>query len=87
MQEKLKRMFDKRTKAENFSIGNKVLRWDSRREDKEKHAKFNFLWRGPFVISAVQGNNTYFLKSVEGSTAEEGPVNGCMLKHYHDPFF
>ena len=29
MQEKLKRMFDKRTKAENFCDGNKVLRWDS----------------------------------------------------------
>ena len=86
MQEKLKRMFDKRTKAENFCVGNKVLRWDSRKEDKGKHAKFDFLWRGPFVISVVQGNNTYFLKIVEGSTAEEGPVNGRMLKHYHDPF-
>ena len=86
MKEKLKRMFDKRTKAKNFCVRNKVLRWDSRREDKGKHAKFDFLWRGPFVISVVQGNNTYFLKSVEGSTAEEGPVNGRMLKHYHDPF-
>ena len=86
LQEKLKRMFDKRTKAENFCVGKKVLRWDSRREDKGKHEKFDFLWRGPFVIYAVQGNNTYFLKPVEGSTVEEGPVNGCMLKHYHDPF-
>ena len=79
-------MFDKRTKAENFCVGNKVLRWDSRREDKGKHAKFDFLWRGPFVISVVQGNNTYFLKSIQGRTAEEGPVNGHMLKHYRDPF-
>jgi len=86
LQEKLKKMFDKRTKAEDFHVGNKVLRWDSRREDKGKHAKFDFLWKGPFVISAVQGNNTYFLKSLEGSAAEKGPVNGRMLKHYHDPF-
>jgi len=86
LQEKLKKMFDKRAKAEDFFVGNKVLRWDSRREDKGKHAKFDFLWRGPFVISAVQGNNTYFLNSTDGSTAEEGPVNGRMLKHYHDPF-
>eukprot|EP00253_Pinus_taeda_P002932 PITA_02932 len=63
-----------------------VLRWDSRREDKGKHAKFDFPWKGPFIISTVQGNNTYFLKSIDGSTAEEGPVNGRMLKHYHDPF-
>jgi len=76
LQEKLKKMFDKRAKAEDFCVGNKVLRWDSRREDKGKHAKFDFLWRGPFVISAVQENNTYFLKSTDGSTAKEGPVNG-----------
>ena len=76
LQEKLKKMFDKRAKAEDFCVGSKVLRWDSRREDKGKHAKFDFLWKGPFIISVVQGNNTYFLKSVDGSTTEEGPVNG-----------
>eukprot|EP00253_Pinus_taeda_P026434 PITA_26434 len=86
LQEKLKRMFDKRAKAEDFCMGSKVLKWDSRREDRGKHAKFDFLWKGPFIISAVQGNNTYFLKSEDGSIAEEGPVNGRMLKHYHDPF-
>ena len=69
-------MFDKRTKAEDFCIYNKVLRWDSRREDKGKHGKFDFLWKIPFIISVVQGNNTYFLRSLDGSTAEEGLVNG-----------
>eukprot|EP00253_Pinus_taeda_P029148 PITA_29148 len=86
LQEKLKKMFDKKAKAEDFWVGSKVLRWDSRREDKGKHSKFDFLWRGPYIISAVQGNNTYFLNSLDGSTAEEGSVNGRMLKHYHDPF-
>ena len=86
VQEKLKKMFDKKAKAKDFNVGDKVLRWDSRRKDKGKHAKFDFLWRGPLVISAVQGNNTYFLRSVEDCSAEEGPVNGRMLKHYHDPF-
>eukprot|EP00253_Pinus_taeda_P011871 PITA_11871 len=85
LQEKLNKMFDKKTKAEDFRVGSKVLIWDSRREDKGKHAKFDFLWKGPYIISAVQGNNTYFLKSPDGSTAEEGPVNGRMLKHYNDP--
>ena len=60
LQDKLKKIFDKRTKAEDFFIGNKVLKWDSRREDKGKHGKFDFLWKGPFVIQAVQGNNTHF---------------------------
>eukprot|EP00253_Pinus_taeda_P030829 PITA_30829 len=86
LQDKLKKIFDKRTKAEDFCVGNKVLRWDSRREDKGKHAKFDFLWKGPFVISVLQGNNTYFLKSTDDSTVEDGPVNGRMLKHYRDPF-
>ena len=76
LQEKLKKMFHKRTKAKNFFIGDKVLRWDSRREDKEKHGKFDFFWKGPYVIQAVQGNNTYSLKSLDGTKAEDGPVNG-----------
>jgi len=50
LQEKLKKIFDKRTKVEDFFIGDKVLKWDSRREDKGKHGKFDFLWKGPYVI-------------------------------------
>ena len=85
LQEKLKKVFDKRTKAKDFFISNKVLKWDSRREDKGKHGKFDFLWKGPFIIQAVQGNNTFFLKSLDESNNDEGPVNGRMLKHYYDP--
>ena len=84
LQEKLKKAFDRRTKVEDFSIGDKVLKWDSRREDKGKHGKFDSLWRGPFVVQAVQGNNTYFLKSLDEADLDEGPVNGRMLKHYFD---
>jgi len=40
LQEKLKKIFDKRTKAKDFYLGDKVLRWDSRREYKGKHGKF-----------------------------------------------
>eukprot|EP00253_Pinus_taeda_P031291 PITA_31291 len=76
LQEKLKNMFDKKAKAEDFWVGSKVLRWDSRREDKGKHEKFDFLWKVPYIISVVKGNNTYFLNSPDGSIAEEGPVNG-----------
>eukprot|EP00253_Pinus_taeda_P028002 PITA_28002 len=86
LQEKLKKAFDRKTKAEYFSIGDKVLKWDSRREDKGKHGKFDSLWRGPFVIQAVQGNNTYFLKNLDETNLNEGPVNGRMLKHYFNYF-
>ena len=85
LQEKLKKIFDRRTKAEDFYIGDKVLKWDSRREDKGTHGKFDFLWKGPFVFQASQGKNTYFLKSLDGTEAEDGPVNGRVLKHYFDP--
>eukprot|EP00253_Pinus_taeda_P025311 PITA_25311 len=76
LQDRLKKIFDKRTKAEDFFIGDKVLNWDSRREDKGKRGKFDFLWKGPFVIQTVQGNNTYFLRSLGSTEAEERPVNG-----------
>ena len=33
-QESIKKLFDKRIKANDFSIGEKFLKWDSRREDK-----------------------------------------------------
>ena len=41
----IKKIFDRRTKATNFKIGDKVLKWDSRREEKGKHGKFDNLWR------------------------------------------
>lgn len=46
LQEKLKRVFDKRTKAGDFFIGSKVLRWDSRREDKENMVNLISYGRG-----------------------------------------
>ena len=87
LQEKLRKIFDKRTKVEDFYLGDKVLRWDSRREDKGKHGMFEFPWKGPFIIHALQGNNTYYLKNFDGTEKEEEPVNGRMLKHYYDPTF
>eukprot|EP00253_Pinus_taeda_P018245 PITA_18245 len=87
LQEKLKKMFNKRTKAEDFWLGSKVLRWDARREDKGKHAKFEFMWKGPYIISTVQGNNIYFLKSLDNSMVEEGMINARGRKQAVLPSF
>ena len=61
IQENIKKMFDKRTKASDFKIGDKVLKWDSRREHKGKNGKFYKLWQGPYIIQSVVGNNAFFL--------------------------
>eukprot|EP00253_Pinus_taeda_P021622 PITA_21622 len=87
LQEKLKKIFHRRTKAEDFYLGDKVLRWDSRREDKGKHGKFDFLLKGPYIIYAFKGNNAYFIKELDGTEVEEKPINGRILKNYFDPTY
>ena len=75
-------MFDKTTKASNFKIGDKVLKWDSRREDKGKHGKFDSLWQGPYIIQDTVGPNAFFIQEIDGTEQLGGLVNGRMLKHY-----
>ena len=60
-----------------------MLKWDSRREEKDKHGKFDFLWKGPYVIYGYRGNNDFFIKDLDGKDIQEGPVNVRMLKHYY----
>ena len=84
-QDKIKKIFDKKTKEDDFYIGEKVLKWDSRREEKGKHGKFDFLWKGPYFIYGYRGNNAFFLKELDGSNLPGGPINGRMLKHYYSP--
>ena len=81
-QDKIKQIFDRRTKENDFQLGDKVLKWDSRREDKGKHGKFENLWKGPFIISLVSGNNAFFLQELDGTENFGGLVNGRTLKHY-----
>ena len=83
VQENIKKLFDKRTKACDFNIGDKVLKWDSRREDKGKHGKFDSLWQGPYIIQSTIGPNVFFLQELNGTDLFGGPVNGRMLKHYY----
>lgn len=82
LQEKIKKNFDKKVKAEDFELGNLVLKWNVRYEDKGKHGKFNHLWQGPYKIFAFSGKNAYFLQDVDGNEISSGPVNGRFLKHY-----
>jgi len=59
-------IFDRKAKEIDFKAGDLVLRWDNRREDKGKHGKFDCLWYGPFRITRVRENNTFFLENLHG---------------------
>jgi hypothetical protein len=85
IQENIKKMFDRRTKEDDFELGDLVLKWDSRNEDKDKHGKFDSLWKVHYIIQAYRGNNTFLLKHNDGIDLPGGPVNGRMLKHYLPP--
>ena len=85
IQENIKKIYDKKTKEDNFELGDLVLRWDSRNEDKGKHGKFNSLWKGPDNIQSFRGNNSFLLANHDVSDLPGGPINGRMLKHYLPP--
>ena len=85
VQESIKKISDKRTKEDDFELGDLVLRWDARNEHKGKHGKFDSLWRGPYTIQAFRGNNAFLLNNVDGADLLGGPINGRMLKHYVPP--
>ena len=81
-QQQIKQAFDKGTKSDNFQVGDLVLKWDALKEKKGNHGKFDSFWTGPFIISHIQGNNTFILKSMGGEAVFDGPVNGHFLKIY-----
>ena len=81
-QERINNIFDRKTKPEDFQVGDLVLRWDAVREEKGKHGKFDNLWKGPYKVAAFAGNNSYMLEEVEDGRVLGAPINGRLLKHY-----
>ena len=79
---KIKGRFDRNIKENTFSVGDMVLRWVTRKEQKGKHGKFDNLWFGPFLVSKILENNTFVLQSLEGEELSS-PVNGRFLKHFY----
>jgi len=43
LQEKIKKIYDRKTKAKKFQLEDVVLRWDAQNEEKGKHGKFDNL--------------------------------------------
>ena len=83
LQEHIKKIYDRKAKADKFQLDEVVLKWDARNEDKGKHGKFENLWKGPFKIAAYRGQNAFLLKEMNGDDCPRGPINGRLLKRYH----
>ena len=79
----MKKIFDRKVKTDDFQLGDSVLKWDARSEDKGKHGKFDNIWQGPYIISTFSGRNAYFLDDSYGNPVTSGLVNGRFLKHYY----
>ena len=83
LQERIKKIYDRKAKADKFQLEEVVLKWDARNEDRGKHGKFDNLWKGPFKIAAYRGQNAFLLKEMNGEYCLGGPINGRLLKRYH----
>ena len=83
LQERIKKIYDRKSKEDKFQLDEVVLKWDARNEDKGKHGKFENLWKGPFKIAAYHGQNAFLLKEMNGDDCPRGLINGRLLKRYH----
>ena len=60
LQEKIKKIFDKRTKEKYFHLGDKVLKWDSRREAKENMGSLTSYGRDLLLSRPYKGTILIF---------------------------
>ena len=79
---KIKERFDRKIKENTFFDGDMVLRWDSRKEQKRKHVKFDNLLFGPFIVSNILENNTFVLQTLDGGELYN-LINGRFLKLFY----
>ena len=77
----MKHLYDRRTTERKFEIGDMILMWNARLEDKGKHSKFDPIRLGPYCICGTNGEDSYFLKDLTGDILEF-PVHGQFLKRY-----
>lgn len=83
LQERIKNIYNHKTKEDNFNMGDVLLHWDAQNEEKGKHGKFENLWKGPYRISAFKGKNAYVLEDMDGQSYSRGAINGRLLNHYY----
>lgn len=74
-QSKMKGIFDRKAREIDFKVRDLVLKWDTKREDKGKHGKFDPLLYDPFKIIEARTNNTFFMENLDGESLQL-PING-----------
>lgn len=80
IQSQMKHLFDKREKNKKFKVGDMVLMWNSRIQDKGKRGKFEALWLFPFFITSKCGEDSYYLQNMV-SEDQEFLMHGQFLKY------
>lgn len=83
LQERIKKIYDRKEKVDKFQLEELVLKWDARNEEKGKHGKFKNLWKGPFKVATYRGHKYFLLKEMNGEDCPRGLENGRPLKRYH----
>ena len=77
-QQRQKAKFDLKRKAPDYKVGDKVLRYN-RRRDTRMGDKLQPRYFGPFVISEVLGRGVYRLQNEDGTDIKQS-VNATNLK-------
>ena len=77
----MKHLYDKRDIERKFEIGDMVLMWNARMEDKGKYGKFDPIQLGPYNICDINGEESYFLRDLTRDILEL-LVHGQFLKKY-----
>jgi hypothetical protein len=80
-QDNMKVLFDKKDKYREFLPNELVLKWDTRKEDAEKHGNFDHIWCGPFKVIASEGKNSLLLENLDGKVLNT-PINENYPKHF-----
>ena len=77
----MKHLYDRRTTMRKFEIGDMVLMWNAKIEDKDKHGKFDPISLGPYSFCDKNAKGSYFLGDLTRGILEF-PFHGQFLKRY-----
>lgn len=78
-QMQVKKSFNKKARAREFSIDDIVLKWDVLKSRPDHHTKFDHMWARPFLNAECKEYNAFLLAKMEGDVLPI-PVSGVHLK-------